>query len=139
MQLSEVRKQWEEDPLKEGGFMDLMKYDPRDDELKPTDDLINGDSDVIKSVAGNVKEWAGNWDAVWENIMLRTKIKKALVDFADISSMNEILEADFVVLSNDVFHRISDEVREEVGSLDNKRIFLEWESWLKKEIKMRKS
>lgn len=139
IQLTEVRKQWEEDPLEEGGFMDLLRYDAKDDELKPTDDLINGDSEVIKSIAGNVKEWAGNWDAVWENILLRSKIKKSIVDFSEISSMKGLLEADFVTMSNDVFHRISDEVKEEVGSLDSKRIFLDWESWLKKEIKMRKS
>ena len=32
-------------------------------------------SEIIKSIAGNVKGWAGDWDAVYDNIILRGKIK----------------------------------------------------------------
>ncbi|MBW2993381.1 type II/IV secretion system ATPase subunit, partial [Candidatus Woesearchaeota archaeon] len=136
-QITEVRKEWETDPLLENGFVDLMKYDAKTDELQPTDELINGDSDVIKAIASNVKEWAGNWDAVWDNISLRAKIKKAIVDYSKKSKMPDILEADFVALSNDQFHRISEEVKEEVGALDSKKIYFEWDAWLKREIKKR--
>ncbi|MDO8628803.1 MAG: hypothetical protein Q7R56_03540, partial [Nanoarchaeota archaeon] len=79
----------------------------------------------------------GSWDAIWENILLRSKIKQTLVDLAEIAKQQDLLEAGFVVESNDAFHRISDNVKEEVGSLDTKRIFIEWENWLKKTIKMR--
>ena len=75
IQLSEVRKHWTKDPLAEKGFVDLMKYNIEKDELEPTEDLINGDSQIIKDVASNVKGWAGNWDAVYDNILLRSKIK----------------------------------------------------------------
>ena len=51
--------------------------------------------------------------------------------------MPEILEADFVVQSNDMFHRFSSDVKEEVGDLNNKKIFFEWENWIKREIKKR--
>ncbi|HLC54983.1 MAG TPA: ATPase, T2SS/T4P/T4SS family, partial [Candidatus Nanoarchaeia archaeon] len=139
VQISEVRKTWEKDPLQEGGFLDLMKYNAAMDELQATTDLLNGDSEILKSIASNVPEWAGNWDAVWENILLRAQIKKTLVDFAELSKDSSILEADFVVQSNDAFHRVSDSVQEESGSLDNKRIFLEWESWLKKAMKLRQA
>ncbi|MBW2970334.1 type II/IV secretion system ATPase subunit [Candidatus Woesearchaeota archaeon] len=134
-QITEVRKLWEEDPLTEGGFVDLFKYDPQTDSLQPTNDLLRGDSDVIKAVAGSVKEWAGNWDAVWDNINLRAKIKQALVDFANKLDKPELLEADFYVRANDEFHRISDQVREEVGALDSERIFFAWNEWLKRAVK----
>jgi len=90
---------------------------------------------VIKEIAGTVKERIGNWDAVWDNIMLRAKIKETLVDYSVKLNLNYILESKFVVESNDMFHRISDEVREELGSLDSKRIFFEWNEWLKKTLK----
>ena len=135
--ITEVRKHWENDPLLEHGFSDLMKYDSKTDELKPTDDLIHGESDILKSIAGNVKEWAGNWDAVWENIQLRADIKKAIVDISDKVNDPELLEADFVIQANDQFHRISDKVRDEVGKLDSKRIFFEWNEWLKSTVKKR--
>jgi len=137
MSITEVRKEWEDDPLREKGFVDLMKYDTKKDELVVTEDLKNGDSEVVKKIAGSVREWAGNWDAVWDNIMLRAKMKKELVAKAVKSRRLNLLEADFVIQANDMFHMISDSVKEEVGSLDNKRIFFEWDEWLKKEIKKR--
>lgn len=137
VQITEVRKHWEEDPLREKGFVDLMKYDPKTDKLIPTDDLLHGDSEVIKSIASNVKEWAGNWEAVWDNIQLRAKIKETILDHSKKLKDDSILEADFVVLSNDEFHKISEEVKEEIGELDSKIIFDKWESWLKKSLKKR--
>ena len=133
--ITEVRKEWDDDPLKEGAFVDLMRYNSKTDMLEPTDNLINGDSEIIKNIAANVKEWAGNWDAVWENILLRAKIKKQLVDVADKSKLDILLEADFTVKANDEFHKISDEIRQKKGYLDSKQIFFDWNEWLKKEVK----
>lgn len=133
--LTEVRKEWEEDPLKEGAFVDLLKYNVKSDQLEATQDLINGDSDIVKAIAANVKEWAGNWDAVWNNIMLRAKVKQLLVDYANRSKNLDFLEAGFVIKANDRFHRVCESVREENGYLDNKRILFEWTDWLKKQMR----
>ena len=138
VRVSEVRKHWQKDPLEEKGFVDLLKYNVETDELEPTEDLINGDSEVIKEIASNVKGWAGNWDAVWDNILLRTKIKEELVKTAERIKNNKILEADFSTSSNHAFHRISDEIREEVGLPVSERVFPEWQKWLNQEIKKRK-
>ncbi len=134
-QITEVRKHWETDPLAEGGFVDLMKYDAKTDSLQPTPDLMNGDSDILKSIGGSVREWAGDWDAIWENIILRADIKQTLVNVAEQSGKPEILEAEFMMRSNDEFHRISDEVREEVGMLDSKKILFRWKEWIKKALR----
>ena len=135
LSITEVRKHWEDDPLKEGAFVELMKYNPESDELEPTDNLINGDSEVIKEIASSVKEWAGNWDAVWDNIQLRADIKKSLVEFAKKEKRPELLESDFVVLANDAFHKISDIVLTKENELDSKKILFRWNEWLKKEAK----
>ena len=134
-QITEVRKHWNNDPLDEGGFMDLMKYDSKADQLLPTDDLIHGDSDVLKGIASSIKDWAGSWDAVWDNILLRAKIKQAMVDIAVKTGNMNLIEAESVIQANDQFHKISDTVREEVGSLDSERIFFEWNEWFKRQIK----
>ena len=78
---------------------------------------------------------AGNWDAVWDNITLRAKIKETLVEFAKKVNNLNLLEAGFVIQANDEFHRISDSVKDEVGSLDSKRIFFDWNEWLKRTYK----
>jgi len=133
--ITEVRKEWENDPLTEGGFVDLMVYNHETDELEPTDSLLNGDSEIIKGIAGNVKEWSGNWDAAWENILLRTKIKKRLVDTANDLKRKDLLEAVFAIRANDAFHNISDEVLVKQGTLDPEKIFFRWEEWLKRELR----
>jgi archaeal flagellar protein FlaI len=115
-----------------------MKYDSKDDELKPTTDLINGDSEILKAIAGNVKEWAGNWDALWDNIMLRAKIKETIANSAEEHNDPELLEAEFVIEANDQFHNISEKIREKEGILNSKKIFFEWNEWMKKAIKKRK-
>ena len=138
LSITEVRKEWEKDPLAEGGFVDLMVYNPETDELEPTDNLLNGDSEIIKQIAGNIKEWAGNWDAVWENIQLRKSIKEDLVKVANDLDRKDILEAPFVIASNDAYHKISDEVLSRYGELNNKRILFRWREWLKKEVQKRR-
>lgn len=129
-QIAEVRKHWTRDPADEKGFVDLVKYNVEKDELEPTDDLMNGDSEIVKEIAGNVKGWAGNWDAVWDNIILRGKIKQEIVDVAKKMQMPQIMESKFNALSNDMFHRISEKVTREVGLPVSERVFPEWRSWL---------
>ncbi len=138
VQISEVRKHWQKDPLEEKGFVDLMKYNVETDQLEPTEDLINGDSEIIKDVASNVKGWAGDWDAVWDNVLLRAKIKEELVKTAERMKNFQILESEFSTQSNQAFHRISDEVRKEVGLPVSDKVFPAWQKWLNQEIKKRK-
>ena len=135
--ITEVRKEWDDDPLKEGAFVDLMRYNPVTDQLEITDNLINGDSEIIKSISGNVKEWSGDWEAVWQNIMLRARIKKELIEQALVNNKQEFFEADFVVKSNDEFHRASNYIVNKFGYSDSDKIFFEWNQWFKNEIKKR--
>lgn len=136
-QITEVRKEWEDDPMAEGAFVDLMRYNAQTDQLDPTPELINGESEILKLVGANVKEWVGNWDAIWDNIMLRADTKKLITDYALKTKNPAMLEAPFVILANDMFHRTSEQILEETGHLDSKRILFEWEDWLKKELKRR--
>ncbi len=135
VQLAEVRKHWTTDPLVEKGFVDLLKYDVEKDELVPTDDLINGNSEIIKSIAGSVKGWAGNWDAVYDNILLRARIKQEIVDTAVKLNRPELMEARFNSLSNAAFHEISDEVTQEIGLPLSDKVFPAWKNWLNTKLR----
>src|SRR3989338_1228294 len=130
--VTEVRKYWTEDPLQEGGFVDLLRYNVEKDELEPTPELINGESEVIKSIAGNVKGWAGNWNAIYDNIILRGRIKQEVVDTALKFNKPLLMEAEFNALSNNTFHRISDKLRE---TGDSEVVFMEWKKWLYEAMK----
>ena len=136
VQIAEVRKHWTKDPMEEKGFVDLLKYDVEKDDLVPTDDLVNGDSEIVKGIAGNVKGWAGNWDAVYDNIILRGRVKQELVDLSKKLKKPGIMEAKFNALSNDMFHRISDSVTQEIGLPTSERVFPEWRKWLTSKVKI---
>ncbi|MFC1710546.1 ATPase, T2SS/T4P/T4SS family [Nanoarchaeota archaeon] len=138
VQLAEVRKHWKNDPLEEKGFTNLLEYNVEKDELEPSQDLVNGDSEVIKAIASNVKGWVGNWDAVYDNILLRAKIKKEIVDVAEKSKDQDLLEARFSSQANNEFHKISDEISQEIGLPMSERVFPAWQKWLNFEIKKRK-
>jgi len=135
LDLTEVRKHWKTDPIEEGGFVTLMEYSAREDRLKPTDTLVDGESVVLNEIAKKVREWHGHWDAVWDNILLRAKIKQTLVDYALRYQRLDALEADTVIDSNEIFHLVSDQVRQEVGGLDSKMIFDKWLEWFKSRLK----
>jgi hypothetical protein len=137
VRISEVRKHWVKDPLIEKGFVDLMRYNVEKDELEATDDLINGDSEIIKEIASNIKGWAGNWDAVYDNILLRAKIKKELVEIAERVGDADLLESEFNQISNHAFHKISEEVIREYGLPLSEHVFPLWQKWLQKELKKR--
>ncbi len=138
LRITEVRKEWDDDPLKEGAFVDLMVYNPITDQLEVTDELRNGNSVILKTMAGRIKEFSGDWDAVWNNIQLRADIKQAIVDLSVQTKNTSLLEADFIIKANDIFHLISDRVKERTGKLDSQQILFEYKEWLKKEVKRRK-
>ncbi len=135
LRVTEVRKEWEDDPLKEHAFVDLMVYNSKTDQLEITDELRNGNSMILKRMAGRIKEFAGNWDAVWQNIELRANLKKAVVDISIELDRPELLEAEFSIKANDMFHLISDKVKIKEGKLDPERILFEFKDWLKKEVR----
>jgi type IV secretory pathway ATPase VirB11/archaellum biosynthesis ATPase len=130
VQLAEVRKHWTKDPQEEKGFVDLLRYNVEKDELEPTDELMNGESEIIKSVASGVKGWAGNWDAIYDNILLRGTIKQELVSHARKLNASWILEAPFNVASNNMFHLISDKVTKEYGLPISDKVLIAWKKWL---------
>jgi type IV secretory pathway ATPase VirB11/archaellum biosynthesis ATPase len=134
-EITEVRKDWEEDPVKEGGFVNLMEYSGKRDVLEATDTFKNGESEVLNRISSYVKEWSGNWALVWDNIQMRARMKQAHVVLAEKLNRPEIMEADWVIKSNSMYHLISEALRKETGASEPKIIFPRWEAWLKKELR----
>ncbi|MCJ7450584.1 MAG: type II/IV secretion system ATPase subunit [Candidatus Nanohaloarchaeota archaeon QJJ-9] len=133
-QISEVRKEWSDDPLKENAFVPLMKYDAEDDKLKPTDTLRNGESVILNSIASDVKEWKNDWEAVWNNIQLRAKYKRRIANYASESGNRELMESDFVCRANEKFHQISENVSEELGGIDTEEVYQRWNNWFEEQV-----
>lgn len=134
-EITEIRKEWETSPLKEGGFVNLMEYSSKEDALKPTDTFINGESEILNRIASYVREWENDWSAVWENIKIRGKMKEMHVVLAEKLNNPELLEAPMVVKSNQMFHKISEAVTKEIGVADPERVYKEWNEWITELLK----
>ncbi|MEK6888350.1 MAG: LAGLIDADG family homing endonuclease [Candidatus Aenigmatarchaeota archaeon] len=132
VEMTEVRKHWKIDPMDEGGFVNLLEYSARDDVLKPSKTLLMGESQVLNDIALRVREWKGNWDSVWNNIKLRAKIFQTLVDYSNVNKRPDLLEANNIINSNSHFHIISNDIKEESGTMDSALIYERWLQWLKK-------
>ncbi|MBL7160223.1 MAG: Flp pilus assembly complex ATPase component TadA, partial [Candidatus Aenigmarchaeota archaeon] len=128
-EITEVRKEWSDEPVKEGGFVNLMEYSGKEDRLKPTDTLLNGESEILNRIASNVREWSGNWEAVWENINLRAKMKAEMLRLSEQLKKPGLIEADWVVHCNQQYHLIEEKVREEIGHPDPSRVWEDWKRW----------
>jgi flagellar protein FlaI len=133
--ITEIRKHWDKDPVKEKGFISLMEYDAKDDELKANAVLTDGESEIVSKIASRVKEWVGNFDAVWDNINMRARMKKALVDYAETTGNPNIIEAPFVIACNDAAHLFSEQVKKQQGSIVSDYIYQKWDAWVREQIK----
>jgi flagellar protein FlaI len=132
--ITEVRKEWNDDPQEENAFVDLMRYDSNKDELVPTDELLNGESMVLDRIAENIREWKNDWEAVWNNIQLRKKMKEEIVETAQEENMPELLEAEFAVKANQRYHILANRVNQEYGEQNSERIFARWKEWFDQQV-----
>lgn len=134
IRITEVRKMWEKDPLKEKAFVDLFVYDADKDELYPTPNLLHGDSDVLKSVASRIKYLSKSWENIWKMIEILAETKKTLVEYSKATGNREILEADFVVLSNEIVYKLIEESIEKYEDLNKEEILEKYKKWLKEKV-----
>ena len=131
LNITEVRKDWTDDPQYENGFVDLVKYDIHKDTLNPSNDLLEGNSYIVKEIASRVEDWAGNWDAVLENIRARGDILKAISDRASAIRNPSLLEAEFSSSAIDQYYDIVSRLREEYGVAERNNIKSMFDLWLK--------
>ncbi|RLG14529.1 MAG: hypothetical protein DRN66_01835 [Candidatus Nanohalarchaeota archaeon] len=129
MEITEVLKDWTDDPHREKGFVQLMVYNSKTDQIEPTETLLNGESFVLNEIANRVSDFKNNWDLVWNNIKLREKIMQTMVDYSHKINNLNVIEAEFWIEANSRFHVFQEEVKNEVGSLDSDKIFDKWNTW----------
>ncbi len=128
--ITEVRKDWNEDPKYENGFVDLASYDIGSDTTKLTPDLLEGNSYIVKEIASRVEGWAGNWDAVLDNIQARGRMLRMISDHAQKMKNPELLEAPFTSRALDQYYDIVNSLKEKYGYAEGKLITSTFDLWL---------
>ncbi len=67
---------------------------------------------------------------MYDNILLRGKIKQELVDLSLRLQKPELLEAPFIVLAQTAFHALSEKVTREYGLPLSEKVFPLWKQWV---------
>lgn len=128
--ITEVRKHWKSDPLEEGGFLDLMRYNAKKDELLLLEDQIK-ESDLFSKIM----ELRGmGYEEIWAEIKARAFTKQYLVDLKREHDVPELLEAKYTVPAHNKFLLLKEESIEKHGSVDYKWVLDEWKTWVNESL-----
>jgi len=130
VQITEVGKDWKVDPIVRGGFADLMIYDQHDDQLKPTKKLRES-SQLMATIA---RKWGMKQVEVMHNLKLRARVQWTLVNTSTELGIPKLLEAEFVVHSNNALHQLLEEQLQLHKTVDYHGTFQRWQDWLKEEV-----
>lgn len=130
MQITEIGKDWKDDPINEGGFIDMMRYDAIKDKLEQTPCLAKS-----QLIANITKKWGTKPVEIIKNLELRTKIHKTLAETAVDTKNQKLLETEFVARSNNMLHALLEEELGRKRTVDYSKIFEDWRGWLEEETK----
>ncbi|MDD3178221.1 MAG: type II/IV secretion system ATPase subunit [Candidatus ainarchaeum sp.] len=126
VQITEVRKHWNNDPDAEGGLLNLMEYDASKDTLVLNEDALK-DSEMFTKIS---KLSGMKIEEIWENINLRSKEKQFQVDFAKEKDVIEILEAEHTVFAHNKLLIMKEEYLEYYNDkLDYNDLYEKWKKW----------
>ena len=126
LEITEVKKEWNEDPLREKGFLQWMQFDANKDGLDFFKEEIKGSEWItkIKRVRG-VKE-----EAIWSEIQGRGDAKALLVDLKNQYNIPDLLESTNTIRAHVKYLLLEEKQREEHGGVDYEQLLSEYESWV---------
>ncbi|MDD4049822.1 MAG: type II/IV secretion system ATPase subunit [Candidatus ainarchaeum sp.] len=125
VQITEVRKHWNDDPEAEGGILNLMEYDASKDTLVLNEDALK-DSEIFSKIS---RLTGMTIEEIWDNITLRSKEKKFQVEFANEKGVIELLEAEHTVFVHNKLLITKEDYLEEHGKTDYDQVFELWKKW----------
>jgi hypothetical protein len=127
IEVTEVKKDWTEDPGKENGFLNWSLFDANKDELELFKDAIKKDSEWIKRVQ---RTRGLSYEDIWEEIKARAETKQYFVDIKNEKKMPEILEAEYTIRAHSKYLLLSEKQRELFGKVKHEELLKEWKQWV---------
>ena len=130
VEITEVKKEWSADPLREGGFLTWELFNANTDSLELYSESVKG-SEWIARVSRNR---GLSYEDVWNEISARAASKQFLVDLKNKNDLPQILEASYTIRAHSKYLLLEEKQREEHGSVDYKSFLKEWEDWVVKNL-----
>ncbi|MDP3741953.1 MAG: type II/IV secretion system ATPase subunit [Candidatus Micrarchaeota archaeon] len=126
IEITEVKKDWTEDPGKENGFLNWMMFDANKDNMDLfRDDIKN--SEWIKKVMRNR---GIGYDEIWNEIVTRAASKQYLVDVKNKHGIPKILEAENSIRAHGKLMLLAEKQRDEFGKVDHSELVKDWQQWV---------
>ena len=126
IEITEVKKNWNDDPGRENGFLNWMLFDANKDNLEFFKDEVK-ESEWIKKVMRNR---GLKYEDVWNEIVTRAASKQYLIDVKNKHNIPKILEADNTIHAHTKLMILAEKNREEFGKLDHKQVLADWQEWV---------
>ncbi len=124
IQVTEVLKDWEDTPM----FQDLFIYNPKTDELEPTEYLLKGKSLTLQNILARTEGYK-DYNSVLDDMYLRSWAKEKMLEFSKGDA--DLLEAPYLSKQNNLFMKLVKELKP-FESEENKKEFM---SQFTKELK----
>ncbi|PIN85355.1 MAG: hypothetical protein COV47_02580 [Candidatus Diapherotrites archaeon CG11_big_fil_rev_8_21_14_0_20_37_9] len=129
-QITEIKKHWLTDPYAEGGLLDIMDYNAKDDNLDLLEDNLK-ESDIFSKVS-NLSGL--RMDDIWKSIRMNGESKSYLVDLKNEFNVPNLLEAKYTVVANNKMLILKEQQLEEFGSVDYTELLGEWKNWVRNSL-----
>jgi flagellar protein FlaI len=120
--VTEVRKNWSSDPLKEGCLVDLVRFNDSTD----SEDHAFENSDVLMEIAARKRMSRSECD---DNIHLRERMIRKTVELARGGHKN-LLEVHGVLESKKTYLRLINQQQTEEGKIDYRKLYRRWSNWI---------
>ena len=130
LEVTEVGKEWSEEPAKEGGFLQWMQFDASKDNLELFKDSLPN-SEWIKRVQRNR---GMSFEEIWAEINGRAAYKQYLVDQKRKYDVPALLEAENTVRAHNKYMLLEEKQREEIGGVEHESLLKEWRAWVDEEL-----
>ncbi|NMA44841.1 MAG: type II/IV secretion system ATPase subunit [Candidatus Diapherotrites archaeon] len=125
-EITEIKKYWNEEPQREGGLLDLMKYDAGKDSLELMEDNLK-ESELLKKIQ---KTSGLSINDIWADIKMRGSAKLFLVELKNQHKIPHLLESENTSLCNNKLLLLKEEMLEETGKIDYDQLLGKWKNWV---------
>ena len=126
IQVTEIGKDWTEDPQKEGGLNDLFVFDGKKDTLELNQK--NWDNSVFLKKISKLRGL--KLDDMWNEVEARAETKGWMVDMKNKFQLPDLLEGRMTVPAHNKYLMLSERSRQEYGAVDYKEVLTEWKKWV---------
>ncbi|MCX6800805.1 MAG: type II/IV secretion system ATPase subunit [Candidatus Diapherotrites archaeon] len=126
VEITEIKKHWNDDPEREGGLLSLMSYDAAKDSLELMEDNLK-ESELLQKVQ---KTSGMTVNEIWEDIRLRGNAKLFLVEQKNKLKLPSLLEAECTSLCSNKLLLMKEIMIEEEGKANYEQLLGQWKNWV---------